>query len=43
MVVISTSSQSNRIKNLRILCPNCHQQTDNWGGKNQLRRPKVGH
>lgn len=22
---------------------NHYQQTDNWGGKNQLRRPKVGH
>jgi 5-methylcytosine-specific restriction endonuclease McrA len=23
----------NRIENLRMLCPNCHQQTDTWGNK----------
>lgn len=23
-----------RLKNLRFLCPNCHSQTDNYGGKN---------
>lgn len=23
----------NRIKNLRLLCPNCHTQTDTWGRK----------
>lgn len=23
----------NRIKNLRFLCPNCHDQTDTWGKK----------
>lgn len=23
----------NRKENLRILCPNCHQQTDTWGNK----------
>ena len=25
----------NRIENLRILCPNCHAQTDTWTGKNK--------
>ncbi len=25
----------NRKENLRILCPNCHQQTDTWGNKNR--------
>lgn len=25
----------NRLENLRFLCPNCHQQTENWGSKNQ--------
>lgn len=24
---------NNTIKNLRFLCPNCHQQTDTWGNK----------
>jgi len=23
----------NRLKNLQILCPNCHQQTETWGSK----------
>jgi hypothetical protein len=26
----------NRFENLRYLCPNCHQQTDTWGGKKRL-------
>lgn len=25
----------NRIENLRIICPNCHTQTDNYGRKNR--------
>ena len=28
----------NRLSNLRILCPNCHSQTDTWGGRNAGRR-----
>jgi 5-methylcytosine-specific restriction endonuclease McrA len=24
-------NNDNRIENLRILCPNCHQQTKTWG------------
>jgi helix-turn-helix protein/HNH endonuclease len=24
----------NRLENLALLCPNCHSQTDSWGGKN---------
>ena len=24
----------NRLKNLELLCPNCHAQTDNYRGKN---------
>ena len=27
----------NRVDNLRILCPNCHSQTENWGGRNVHR------
>lgn len=26
--------QHNRPENLRLLCPNCHAMTDNWGAKN---------
>jgi hypothetical protein len=29
----------NRLVNLQILCPNCHAQTDTWGGRNGHRRP----
>jgi hypothetical protein len=28
----------NRIENLRLLCPNCHSQTDTWGVRNRVWR-----
>ncbi|HET8978443.1 MAG TPA: HNH endonuclease [Solirubrobacteraceae bacterium] len=28
----------NRLENLRLLCPNCHSQTDTWGARNKGRR-----
>jgi transposase-like protein len=31
----------NRLENLLLLCPNCHSQTDTWGGRGQKRK-KVG-
>jgi hypothetical protein len=27
----------NRLENLALLCPNCHSQTDSWGGRNSER------
>jgi DNA-binding CsgD family transcriptional regulator len=30
----------NRLPNLEILCPNCHAQTDTWGGRNAHKRPE---
>jgi transposase len=30
--------RDNRIENLSFLCPNCHSQTENWGGRNAQRR-----
>ena len=27
--------QDNRLENLALLCPNCHAQTDTWGGRNR--------
>lgn len=27
----------NRLENLQLLCPNCHSQTENWGGRNRRR------
>ena len=31
---INGKAKDHRIENLRILCPNCHSQTDTFGGKN---------
>jgi DNA-binding CsgD family transcriptional regulator len=31
----------NRLSNLGLLCPNCHAQTPNWGGRNRRRRPHL--
>lgn len=28
----------NRLENIQFLCPNCHSQTENWGGRNRKRR-----
>jgi len=28
---------NNRLENLQLLCPNCHSQTENWGGRNKGR------
>jgi 5-methylcytosine-specific restriction endonuclease McrA len=36
---INGISNDNRIENIQILCPNCHSQTDNFGGKTN----KSGH
>lgn len=33
-------ANDNRLENLQLLCPNCHSQTENWGGRNH-RRPQV--
>lgn len=34
---INGRGDDNRLDNLEILCPNCHAQTENWGGRNQRR------
>lgn len=39
---INGSKFDNRIKNLRILCPNCHSQTDTYRGKNIGRSRPIG-
>lgn len=33
---INGNRRDNRKKNLRFICPNCHQQTETWGSKNKL-------
>jgi hypothetical protein len=30
---VNGKPKDNRVENLRLLCPNCHSQTDNWGGR----------
>ncbi|MGB9177730.1 MAG: HNH endonuclease [Pyrinomonadaceae bacterium] len=32
---INGQRSDNRLKNLRVLCPNCHAQTDTYCGKNK--------
>jgi len=38
---VNGDGQDNRLENLRLLCPNCHSQTDTWGGRNKARRAAV--
>jgi hypothetical protein len=35
---VNGDGRDNRINNLLLLCPNCHSQTDTWGGRNKARR-----
>ena len=32
---INGNTSDNRLTNLRMLCPNCHTQTDTWGNPNK--------
>jgi DNA-binding CsgD family transcriptional regulator len=32
----------NRLENVEFLCPNCHSQTDTYGGRNGHRKPAAG-
>ena len=34
---INGDGRDNRLENLTLLCPNCHSQTDSWGGRNRPR------
>ena len=35
-------NKDHRLENLRLLCPNCHSQTENWRGRNKnFGRKKV--
>lgn len=36
---INGDNKDNRIENLRILCPNCHSQTETYKGRNGLLKP----
>lgn len=35
---INGDGHDNRLENLELLCPNCHSQTDTYGGRNGHRR-----
>ena len=37
---INGDRTDNRIENLQLLCPNCHAQTDNYCGKNIVKKAK---
>src|SRR5437763_6071775 len=34
---VNGDGRDNRLENLLLLCPNCHSQTDTWGGRNKHR------
>ena len=38
---INGDSKDNRIENLRLACPNCHSQTDNYCGRNVRKEVLV--
>jgi hypothetical protein len=39
---VNGDGRDNRLENLRLLCPNCHSQTDNFAGRGVVRlRPEV--
>ena len=40
---INGKHNDNRIENLRLLCPNCHAQTDNYGNKNRNKEQNIIH
>lgn len=37
---VNGDGRDNRLENLRLLCPNCHSQTDTWGARNKGRRSR---
>ena len=34
---VNGNGSDNRLENLQLLCPNCHSQTENFGGRKQRR------
>lgn len=38
---IDGNSSNNNLSNLRLLCPNCHAQTDTYCGKNMKKKMKI--
>ena len=38
---INGVKNDHRLENLRMLCPNCHSQTETYGGRNVKRRRRL--
>lgn len=38
---VNGDGHDNRLENLRLLCPNCHSQTDTWGARNKGRQGRA--
>jgi len=38
---VNGDGTDNRLENLRLLCPNCHAQTENFSGKNRAARRRA--
>jgi Winged helix-turn-helix DNA-binding len=38
---VNGDGSDNRLENIRFLCPNCHAQTPNYGGRTGHRRKKA--
>lgn len=38
---INGINNDNRLENLRILCPNCHSQTETYAGRNKIKKQKI--
>ena len=36
---VNGEARDNRLENLRMLCPNCHSQTETWGARNKKMIP----
>ena len=38
---INGNNMDNRVENLRLLCPNCHSQTETFCGRNNMLKPII--
>ncbi|HEU0023199.1 MAG TPA: hypothetical protein VFQ12_01120 [Thermoleophilaceae bacterium] len=38
---VNGDCRDNRLENIAFLCPNCHSQTDSFGGRNVGRRTQA--
>ena len=38
---VNGDGSDNRLENIVFLCPNCHSQTDTYGGRNGHRKPHA--